>query len=107
MAVGTENSFENLVPISCTKNPNLFRINPGDDDAIYLDQQISPGGNIGQGTTRMPFGGSESSYLSDGDIQIIENWIKNGQHHRDRGLVVETSHWSGSPRKRAQDLETI
>ena len=106
MSLGTEHSFENLVPIKSTKNSNLFRINPDDDDTSYLDLQITPSGSIGQGTTRMPFGCSGSSCLSDSDIQTIENWIKKGQHYRDRGLVVETSHWRVSPRRREQDRET-
>ena len=97
MSLGTEYSCENLVPSKTTKNPNLFRINPGDNDASYLDLQSTPGCNIGQGATRMPLDCSESSCLSDSDIQTLENWIKNDQHHRNRGVVVETSHWSASP----------
>ena len=52
-----------------------FRINPGDDEASYLYQKIIAGGNIASGTQRMPLGGP---FLTDEQIDTIENWINAG-----------------------------
>lgn len=71
-------AFRNLVPIKSLEMASHFRINPGDPDTSYLYQKIIEGGDIAEGTARMPFGCSGETCLSDSEIQAIQTWIENG-----------------------------
>jgi hypothetical protein len=78
MSLSAGQAFGNLVPIKSTEIPNMFRINPGDDDASYLYQKIIPNPTIMIVGNRMPLGCSGFSCLSESEIQTIEDWINNG-----------------------------
>ena len=56
----------------------MFYMNPGNPDTSYLYQKVIAGGNIADGTVRMPFGCSGDTCLSDAEIKIIADFIDYG-----------------------------
>jgi hypothetical protein len=72
------NAWRNIVARSSVEDPSHPRVSPGDDDQSYLYQKIILGGNIAQGTLRMPLGCSGNNCLPQSDIDKIEQWINDG-----------------------------
>ena len=72
------NSWKNIVARGSAEDPSRPRVNPGDAERSYLYQKIIAGGDIAPGTSRMPFGCSGNSCLSQDDIDKIEAWINDG-----------------------------
>jgi len=66
-------AFAELVGVQSTQNSSLNRVEAGDPDSSYLYHKIRDGGP-GNGTSRMPRGGS----LSANDIELIRLWIEQG-----------------------------
>jgi hypothetical protein len=75
LTLNAEFSHEELVGQASTAVPALARIEPGDPDASYLWHKIhDTQEEVGGGGTEMP----PAQVLSDGDMELIEHWIRGG-----------------------------
>ena len=67
MDLNASSAFANIVNVSSTENPALFRVKPGDSANSYLFQKVRSG--------QMPLSGGP---LSAADIATIKAWIDQG-----------------------------
>ncbi len=73
MDLSSGDAFGNTVNIPSAERPTLFRIEPFNADSSYLVLKIEGApGIVGQ---QMPFGRSP---LSQGEIDVIRQWIDDG-----------------------------
>lgn len=65
-------SYKNLVNVPSTQVQDLLLVNPGNPDKSYLVDKLEGNKVVGE---RMPMG---KTRLSDKDIKMIRDWIKEG-----------------------------
>ena len=71
MDLTSGHAFGNLVNMKAERRPDRLRVAPGDPEASYLMQRLTPGGD----TPLMPFGGPQ---LPAADLDRIRTWIRAG-----------------------------